>query len=75
VVLLLVLHRWLVHSSRCFYPHSGEPLRAGCILGSDTDERALLSKGRPQKGPSRWSQSPERKLSMNLGKAAVPLIR
>jgi len=35
------------------------------MLVSDTDERVLLSKARPR-GPSRWSQSPEHKMSMNL---------
>jgi len=36
-----------VHSSRCFYPHSGEPQWARCILVSDDDEWVLLSEGRP----------------------------
>jgi hypothetical protein len=71
-VLLLVLHLSRVHSSRRFYPHSDEPAGARCMLVSDTDERALLSKARPR-GPSRWSQSPERKMSMNLGQAALLL--
>jgi hypothetical protein len=36
-----------VNSSRCFYPHSGEPQWARCILVSDDDEWVLLSEGRP----------------------------
>ena len=48
------------------------PVWARCMLVSDTDERALLSKARPR-GPSRWSQSPERKMSMNLGQTAILL--
>src|SRR6266481_948978 len=42
--------------------------QARCIMVSDTDERALLSKARPRLGPSPWSQSPEHEMSMNPGK-------
>jgi hypothetical protein len=40
-----------VHSSRCFYPHSGAPQWARCILVSDDDEWVLLSEARP-----RWAK-------------------
>jgi hypothetical protein len=38
-----------VHSSRCFYSHSGEPQWPRCILVSDDDEWVLLSKARPRR--------------------------
>jgi hypothetical protein len=59
-------------SFACSFIHLGASIRtlmsllwARCMLVSDTDERVLLSKARPR-GPSRWSQSPEHKMSMNL---------